>query len=269
MMDRITPVILTHNEEVNIGRTLSYLSWAKRIVVVDSFSNDKTVDIVRKYPQVEIFQRKFDSYKDQWNYGLDLVQTEWILSLDADYIIPESLSVEMRGVIGSAACDGFLAKLQFCVDGVPLKCSVLPGRVVLFKKSKGTYYQDGHTQRLGLKGKCCALNHAILHDDRKPFRRWLNAQRRYAKQEAAKLFGMKYRSLTAADKMRKLVVLAPVLMPLYVLIMKQGIWDGNRGLYYAYLRTYYEAILAFEVVHQYMMLVFGKRGMIDQKSQIS
>ena len=59
VLDQITPLILTYNEAPNIARTLAGLSWAKEIVVVDSFSDDETVEIARSFPQVRVVQTSF------------------------------------------------------------------------------------------------------------------------------------------------------------------------------------------------------------------
>src|SRR6266853_1961071 len=87
MLGAITPVILTFNEAPNIGRTLERLPWARRIVVVDSFSDDDTGAIVTRYPKAELFRRRFDSHANQWNFAIHEtgINTEWILALDADY----------------------------------------------------------------------------------------------------------------------------------------------------------------------------------------
>src|ERR1041385_6340109 len=96
MLDQITPLVLTYNEAPNIGRTLEKLSWAKEVVVVDSFSTDETLEIIRKFPQVRLVQRKFDNHTAQWNFGLAQVRTDWVLSLDADYVLSEELIHEIR-----------------------------------------------------------------------------------------------------------------------------------------------------------------------------
>jgi glycosyltransferase involved in cell wall biosynthesis len=86
MLEQITPLILTYNEAPNIDRTLEKLTWAKTIIVIDSYSTDQTLEILSDYPQIEVFKRKFDSFAGQCNYGLEKVKSEWVLSLDADYI---------------------------------------------------------------------------------------------------------------------------------------------------------------------------------------
>ncbi|WP_216092565.1 glycosyltransferase [Candidatus Marithrix sp. Canyon 246] len=62
MLEQITPILLTYNEQPNIERTLTKLSWAKDIVIVDSFSTDDTLNIIQQFKQVRLFQRTFDSH---------------------------------------------------------------------------------------------------------------------------------------------------------------------------------------------------------------
>ena len=76
MLNAITPLILTYNESPNIRRTLEQLTWVKKIVIIDSFSTDATLEILKVFPQVHVFQRKFDSFASQCNYGLSEIQTD-------------------------------------------------------------------------------------------------------------------------------------------------------------------------------------------------
>ena len=95
MIDSITPLLLTFNEAPNIGRVLRKLSWARRIVVVDSGSTDGTLDVISRFPQTEIYYRSFDSSAEQCNFGLTLIRTEWVFSLDADYELSYELVQEL------------------------------------------------------------------------------------------------------------------------------------------------------------------------------
>jgi glycosyltransferase involved in cell wall biosynthesis len=74
MLDHITPVLLTYNEEQNVSRTLSRLAWAKDIVVVDSNSIDGTLAALRKFSNVRVFNRRFDSHAGQWRYAVEDTQ---------------------------------------------------------------------------------------------------------------------------------------------------------------------------------------------------
>ena len=80
----ITPLVLTLDEAPNLERCLSRLQWAFRVIVLDSGSTDDTVAIARGFPNVDVHVRAFDSHTEQWNAGIDLVQSPWVLSLDAD-----------------------------------------------------------------------------------------------------------------------------------------------------------------------------------------
>src|SRR5216117_474170 len=96
VLDELSVLILTNNEAPNIGRTLDKLRWARRVVVVDSFSTDSTCDIIRAHANAEVRQRHFDNHANQWNYGLTQVESEWVLSLDADYQVTDSLVSELK-----------------------------------------------------------------------------------------------------------------------------------------------------------------------------
>ena len=121
MLDRITPLILTFNEAPNIERTLNRLNWAQRIVVIDSYSTDATIDILRSHPHVEIFSNKFVSFAAQCNYGLEKIQSEWVLSLDADYILSAELIAEIDTTIPISKTDSYFVKFKYCVFGKPYK----------------------------------------------------------------------------------------------------------------------------------------------------
>jgi len=92
----IIPIIITFNEIDNIERTLNALKWAKKVIVVDSFSDDGTVEYCQSQTNVQLVQREFDGFANQCNYALDLVDADsWVLSLDADYVLTEELQKEL------------------------------------------------------------------------------------------------------------------------------------------------------------------------------
>lgn len=250
MLQQITPLILTYNESLNIDRTLQKLFWAETIVVVDSYSNDNTLDILQTYPQVKIFQREFDTHTKQWNYGLEQVKTEWVLSLDSDYVLTEQLIEEIKTLPKDIAIDSYFTRFKYCVFGQPLRGTILPPRQVLFKKEKAIYIDDGHTQLLKVDGQFAYLSGYILHDDRKPLTRWLWAQDRYMIIEAKKLLETPTQELSLGDKIRQQKILAPFIIFFYCLIFKGGILDGWRGWYYAFQRTLAEILLSIRLIEK-------------------
>jgi glycosyltransferase involved in cell wall biosynthesis len=248
MLDRITPLILTFNEAPNIDRTLHCLTWAKHIVVVDSYSTDETLAILQSYTQVQIVQRTFDSFARQCNYGLQYVESNWVLSIDADYIVTDELIAQMEELDSDSPMDGYFTRFKYCVFGKPLRGTLLPPRQVLFQREKATYIDDGHAHQVNVNGKSGMLSGYIYHDDRKPFSRWLSAQDRYMVLEAKKLIEIPNKDLSFADRIRKTKILAPGIILFYCLILKGGILDGWRGWYYALQRTIAEMILSIRLI---------------------
>jgi glycosyltransferase involved in cell wall biosynthesis len=248
MLEKITPLILTYNEAPNIGRTLQHLTWAKKIIVIDSYSTDNTLEIIKHYPQVRVLQRKFDTHATQWNYGLEKITSEWVLSLDADYIVTNDLIAEIEALQVDTQINGYFSKFKYCVFGKPLRGTILPPRQVLFRKEKAIYIDDGHTQLLQVSGKSTTLSSYIHHDDRKTLSRWLWAQDRYMIIEIKKLTQAEENEVSLGDRIRKQKILAPFIILFYCLILKGGILDGWHGWYYAFERMLAETLLSIRLI---------------------
>lgn len=242
----ITPVVLTWNEAANVERTLDRLGWARRVVIVDSGSTDGTQELARGFPNVQVVERPFDTHAAQWEFGIrhPEVTTDWVLALDADYLLPTELVEELARLDLARGARGYRARFRTCIDGKPLRASLYPPVVVLFDRRCVRYWQEGHTQRLRVGGSIGELRGRIDHDDRKPFARFVEAQRRYAALEAARLAAMPWRALPWSGRVRRLRVLAPPLVPLWLLVGRGLILDGRRGLAYARQRWIAEASLA-------------------------
>lgn len=250
MLDQITPVILTFNEAPNIGRTLEHLSWTKDVVVVDSFSTDETVAIVSRFSNARVFQRKFDSHAHQWNFGIreTAIETEWVLALDADYIVSEDLLREIQSLAPEADVAGYRASFRYCIEGRPLRATVYTPVTVLFRRERAVYAQDGHTQRATIDGKISALSGAIFHDDRKSLSRWVASQDRYMRLEAEKLLNADWSSLRWAGRLRKLRVVAPFAILFYCLFVQGLVLDGRAGLFYSFQRAFAELLLSLHLL---------------------
>jgi glycosyltransferase involved in cell wall biosynthesis len=239
-------LILTYNEAPNIGRALSGLSWAKEIVVVDSFSDDETVQIATSFPNVRVIQRPFDSHRNQWEFGLKEtgISTPWILALDADYVVTKELTDELKTLHPHSNTAGYRAKFVYCINGKRLRSGIYPPVTVLYRRDAATYVQDGHTQRIALNGAIEDLSTPLLHDDRKSFKRWFNSQAKYTELEAQKLKAADPATLELPDRLRRWRIVIPPAILVYCLIVRGGILDGWAGFYYAFQRATAELMLS-------------------------
>ena len=250
MHTNITPVILTLNEAPNLARTLGRLAWARDVVLVDSCSTDATLEIASRYPSVRVFQRQFDNHANQWNYAIARtgIQTDWILALDADFVLSEQLIAELGSLAPSADLGGYQARFVYCIDGRPLRATVYTPVTVLFRRARAAYAQDGHTQRVTVDGKVATLSAAMFHDDRKPLSRWVASQDRYMGLEAEKLLNAKWSQLNWAARVRTLRVVAPFAVLLYCLLVQGLVLDGRAGLFYAFQRAFAELLLSLHLL---------------------
>ena len=246
-MDSLTAVVLTRDEAANIGRCLEGLQWVPRVLVVDSFSTDATTSIAKSFPNVEVAQRNFDSFAGQCNHALQLVETEWVLSLDADYVVTDDLRRQLSELQHSDIA-GYRVPFTYCIHGRPLRGTLYPARTVLYRKSAARYEDFGHGHKVRIEGSVQDLAGRMLHDDRKPLSRWLQNQIRYAKQEADYLEKAPDSELGSIDKLRRAILPAPLAVGFYVMLLKLCILDGWPGWHYAMQRILAEALISLELV---------------------
>ena len=250
LLEKITPLILTYNEAPNIARTLEQLRWARDIVIVDSFSDDDTIEIISGFPQVRVYQREFDSHAEQWTFGLREtgIRSDWILALDADYVLTDEFLAEIETLSPGLETKAFRARFIYCVNGKRLISGIYPRVSVLYRHVAASYRQEGHTQTLVVEGTIENLKAPILHDDRKTLSHWFQAQSRYTKLEANRLLTADKESLSWSDRVRRWRIVAPPAMLFYCLIIRAGILDGWAGFYYAFQRALAELTLSLHLL---------------------
>lgn len=250
MLEQITPLILTYNEAPNIGRTLERLRWARDIVVLDSFSDDETLEIICQFPNARVFQRTFDDFASQWNFGLNEtgISTEWVLGIDADFIMTDESIDALQSLRPPATTDAYKAQLTYCIHGNQLRSGLLPPLTVLYRRTAIRFSPDGHTYRVVFKGDVGRLKSHILHDDRKPLIRWIEAQQKYTDLEGRKLLASDPHKLSFPDRLRRLRIVAPMAVLVYCLIFRGGVLDGWRGFYYAFQRMFAEVLLSLHLL---------------------
>jgi glycosyltransferase involved in cell wall biosynthesis len=187
----ISAVIITFNEEKRLEPALKSLAGlVSEIVVVDSFSTDKTVKLTKKYTN-KVFQRKWTDYTDQKNYANARTSFPWILSLDAD----ERISPELREEIleikkEEPECDGFSIPRQVYYLGKWIRHSGwYPDRKLrLFRKERARWEGEYVHERLVIEGKIQKLSGSIHHFTYRNISEHLDRINKFSELGAQKLY---------------------------------------------------------------------------------
>ena len=247
MLQHITPVLLTYNEAPNIGRTLSHLTWAADVVVVDSGSSDDTLAILKQFGNVRVFSRPFDTHAGQWRYAVmdTAIATPWLLRLDADYQLSPELIQELTDLDADVPLSAFRVAFDYAIFGKRLRSSLYPPNTILLRRGKVTVEDNGHTKSWSVDGPVGSLRGRVLHDDRKTTDFWLNAQSRYMQRELEKI---EAGSSGLKDWLRRKPPLMPMAVFFYCLFGKGLILNGRAGLFYALQRTVAEGALTLMVL---------------------
>jgi glycosyltransferase involved in cell wall biosynthesis len=258
----ISIIILTHNEETNIGRCLDSVSWSDDILVVDSFSEDRTVEI-SKLHGARVIQRAFDDFSSQRNFASEEgnLKYEWVLHLDADEVVTPELRVELPGaVLGDKDAYRVSSKLIFC--GKFLRHAALfPWYQVRFgRKQALRFKQVGHGQRETLEpSRIGTLRSSLLHFNfSKGLPDWIEKHDRYSTAEAQQnVYGHADNDVpildllsTEADRRRRAAKKIFRRLPckatirfLYMYLFRGGFLDGKAGLTYCRLLAWYEWLI--------------------------
>ena len=165
-------------------------------------------------------------------------------------MVEPALRDELAGLVPAAATAAYEIAFTYCIDGRPLRASLYPALPVLFRRGKGHFVQDGHTEKLRIDGAVERVRARLLHDDRKSLERWLQSQSRYQAQEAEKLLARPWSELSLADRLRRTRLLGPLAVALHCLFVKGLIFDGSAGLFYTAQRVTADLILSMHLLRR-------------------
>ena len=163
---RISAVVTTYNEEHNIGDCIESLLWCDEIVVVDSFSTDRTPEIAKSYPKVRFLQRSYRGSASQKNWSMDQTMFEWILIFDADERCTPELQEEITSLLmsGPRAEAYTIKRRAYFMDRVIRYSGWQHDRVVrLVKRGAGRYPNKRVHAYMQTKGPAAVLNNPMLH----------------------------------------------------------------------------------------------------------
>ena len=197
-MEDVTFIILTKNEEINLPDCLeSIKDFASRIVVVDSGSTDKTVEIAKSY-NCDVYEHPFENYSKQFNWGIDNcdIKTKWSFRLDADERLTPKLIEELTKIIHEHDADdvnGVTMEAWLYFMGRKIKHGGPQKRkLMMFKTGIGRIEDremDEHT--VLSEGKSISTKEKFIHYDFKDVNSWINKLNWYATREAKDYFEYK------------------------------------------------------------------------------
>ncbi len=185
----VSVLIPTLNEETNLPACLESCGWAGQVVVLDSYSSDRTEHVAHA-AGAEFVQHRFENYSAQKNWALDNVQWKnpWIFILDADERFTPELAAEIGRVAASpGAHDGYYVNRRFIFLGRWIKhCGWYPSwNLRLFRAGRARYDGRPVHEHMEVDGTVGYLEHDLIHEDQKGLTAWLDRHNRYSSIEAA------------------------------------------------------------------------------------
>jgi len=233
--EKISGLIITFNEEKNIEEVLQCFHFCEEIIIVDSFSTDKTIEIAGKNPKVTLISNVFEDFTKQRNLALDHAKNDWVLFLDGDERITLKLEVEILAELQKPTRkDAYYFFRQFYFAGKPLRFSgtQTDKNFRLFRKSKCRYIAEKKVhETLEVNGTIGELKNKLLHYSVSDYHSYRKKMILYGYLKGQELFekGKKYNRLT------QLVKTAFKFFKTYFL--RLGILDGKLGFQLSALQT--------------------------------
>jgi len=195
----ITAVILTFNEQIHLARCIESLNGlASRIVVVDCFSTDATVEIARSYG-ARVIQHAWVNHAVQFNWSLTQLDadTDWVFRLDADEVLTEALGAEIKAVMANIGpeIDGIYCGRRLMFQGQPIRYGgVFPVRVLrLFRYARGECENRWMDEHIKVAGPTLELQGEIIDNNLHSLTWWTSKHNNYASREAIDLLNLEYR----------------------------------------------------------------------------
>jgi len=236
-MQRVTAVLITLNEELNLKRTLPQLSWCDEIIVVDSGSTDNTVQLCRNFG-CKVVHRAFDGYGSQKKYAVSLSRNNWILSLDADEVLSDELVDEIKNEMLAPKAAGYLLPMNLVFLGKEFTFGKESNRFFLrlFNKQLGNFNDRKVHEGIELIGEKIKFKNKILHYSYQDISQYFKKLNTYSS------FGAKLAFEKGKNKSIFNIVTTIPLNFLKYYILHGNLLNGANGFYWSIFNTYYHLI---------------------------
>jgi glycosyltransferase involved in cell wall biosynthesis len=232
--NKITGIIPTFNEELHLEAAINSLSFVDELIVIDSYSTDKTVDIA-KAKGVRLVQRKFDDFSSQKNYAIELANYPWVFILDADERVPFGLQKEILAEVSkkSTSTAYWIRRSNFFMKRRIKHSGWKNDKVIrLFKKEECRYNGKFAHEEIQSKGSISVLDNYLDHYTYKDFNSFIRKKNLYAQLQAKEL----------ALKGKKANLFHFIFKPSFRFfkhfIFQKGFLDGIEGFFIATFYAY-------------------------------
>ncbi len=244
-MQTITVIIPTYNEENYIQDCLRSVSFADQIIIIDSFSSDKTLEFTKEF-ECEIIQRKFDNFSNQKNEAIKLAKSDWILFIDADERVTEKLKYEIKETLENPKHQAY--KIKFPHFYMNRFLYHTENRVVRLVKNENIHFEGEVHEKLLHQGNVGLLKNFMIHYTYKGLFNYIKKKDSYAW----------FQAKMSKDKNKSANYFFLVFKPFYrffhTYIIRRGFLDGVPGLAVA-------IIDAYGVFSRYVKMILLEKGL--------
>ena len=227
----LSVVLITFNSEKTLQKVLEAVSWADEILLVDSGSTDKTLEIAQNF-KAKIVHRAFDGYGSQKNFATQQASHDWILSLDDDEVLTPELQQEIQHLnLQNTDFQGFKIPRSLIFLGKLLRFSGEYKRLTLrlFNRKYGNWNAEYVHESVEVQGKIGVLKNQILHDSYRDLTDYFNKFNKYTSLGAKTLA-----ERNASVSTFKIISRFPITF-LKIYLIKGSCLDGYAGFMWALL----------------------------------
>jgi len=268
----ITVLIMTQNEEENVKYAIeSVINDFDQIIIADSYSSDKTVELCKQYPLITIYQNKFEGWANQRNWMLTNcnIRNEIVFFLDADeYVIPQFIDELKRIIKSDTHFESIYLFIRYIFLGSNLKYAYGHPKIKrIFRKTDLSFTGAGAREYANKEGVAFSMQTHLVHHDRKPIAYWIEKHNRNADREAIhyqerERTDFSYTSTLPWRLRTKILIrnsiwnrlpllVRPFLYFVYRYIFQLGILDGRPGLIYCYLHAFwYQSLIDIKILEK-------------------
>lgn len=244
-MQTITVIIPTYNEANYIQDCLRSISFANQIIIIDSFSTDNTLELLKEF-NCEIIQRKFDNFSNQKNEAIKLATSDWILFVDADERVTEKLKYEIKETLNNPLHHAY--KIKFPHFYMNRFLYHTENRVVRLVKNENIFFEGEVHEKLIHQGTVGLLKNFMIHYTYKGLFHYIKKKDSYAW----------FQAKMSKDRNKSANYFFLVFKPFYrffhTYIIRRGFLDGVPGLAVA-------TIDAYGVFSRYVKMILLEKGL--------